>query len=326
MEKLISIIVPIYNVECYLKRCVESIQNQTYKNLEIILVDDGSPDRCGEICDAYAKEDMRIRVLHKENGGLSDARNAGIQVANGEYIGFVDSDDYINTHMYECLLQSITNTSADVAICGLRYVKDADSCDVNQIQYTDEIREETLSGREVQDKYFDKIERVTFTVAWNKLYKRELFETIRYPKGKLHEDEFTTYKLLYQAKRIAVINEIGYYYVIREGSIMGRFNAKRYDLLEAYRSKMNFYLEHKEERLFHQMIPLYMRMSAQYEKWMRGSISIELKQRSVENRKQFLMLCKDNRKQLGLSGKEKMEYILYSINLKLYVFMWNALR
>ena len=118
----ISIVVPIYNVEKYLKKCVESILNQTYKNFELILVDDGSPDRCGEICEDLKKKDLRIRVIHKENGGLSSARNAGIDVAKGEYIGFVDSDDYIEPFMYEKLVNAVVKDNCLLSVCSVKYV------------------------------------------------------------------------------------------------------------------------------------------------------------------------------------------------------------
>jgi len=200
--ELISVIVPVYKVEKYLERCVRSIQKQTYENLEIILVDDGSPDQCGALCDQYAQEDGRIKVLHKQNGGLSDARNAGIELASGSYIVFADSDDWLDRDMIDLLYRVLKRSNADIAECSYRNI------------YRDHIMEETSCSAALTEgdsvtalegmldwKYFKP-------VAWNKLYKREVFGTIRYPKGRLHEDEFTTYKYFYNAEKVSVCGYI----------------------------------------------------------------------------------------------------------------------
>lgn len=197
MEELISVIVPIYNVEKYLNKCIESIINQSYSNLEIILVDDGSKDSSGIMCDSYILKDKRIKVIHKENGGLSDARNVGLDKAKGEYIVFIDSDDWIDEKMIEILYNIIKKNNSDISICDyfLAYNEEI------QTQKED-IEIINLSNIEALKTIYDKDLGVCMIVAWNKLYKRNLFkDDIRYPYGKIHEDEFTTYKLLYKAKK-----------------------------------------------------------------------------------------------------------------------------
>ena len=239
MEELISVIVPIYNVEKYLNKCIESIINQSYSNLEIILVDDGSKDNSGVMCDSYLLKDNRIKVIHKENGGLSDARNVGIEKAKGEYIIFIDSDDWIDKKMIETLYNIIKKDNSDISICDyfLAYSEEI------QTQKED-IEIINLSNIEALKKIYDKDLGVCMIVAWNKLYKRNLFkDDIRYPYGKIHEDEFTTYKLLYKAKKISYINQKMYYYRQRENSIMNKpFNKKRLDVLEAFEQR-SYYMK-----------------------------------------------------------------------------------
>lgn len=212
-NSLITIIVPIYKVEKYIHKCINSIINQTYTNLQIILVDDGSPDNCGEICDEYAKKDSRIEVIHKKNGGLSDARNVGIKNAKGKYIGFVDSDDYIKEDMYENLYNDIEENQADISICnfynvidGKNIIKNANDGikEYNKI----EILREILLDNKIQ------------SYAWNKLYKRELFDNIEYPLGKKYEDIGTTFYILEKCNKIIVNGEPEYYYLNREDSIV----------------------------------------------------------------------------------------------------------
>lgn len=211
MDPLISVIVPIYGVEAYLNQCLDSLLNQTYKNLEIILVDDGSPDGCPAICDEYATKDPRVRVIHKENGGLSDARNAGIDVAQGEYIGFVDSDDWVMPDMYEYLLQGVLGYQSEISYCGFVNVHDTWADYPNN--QTDKV---FTAETALNELFFDRLGNF----AWNKLYKAELWEGIRFPVGKNFEDIRTTYKLFERASRIAILKEPKYYYRIRQGSIM----------------------------------------------------------------------------------------------------------
>lgn len=241
--ELISIIVPIYKVEEYLQRCVNSLRNQSYKNIEIILVDDGSPDGCPQMCDALAKEDGRIRVIHKENGGLSSARNAGIHVANGEYVVFVDSDDYIAEHMLEMMYQRITLDGTDLCIC--------DFCLVNE---QGENIEKTEGQFPFENKILSKHEFLKIVCsgsgkpndwrmvpAWNKMYHKKLFADCRFAEGRLHEDEFAIHHFAYACDKISMISDKLYYYVQRENSIMSSaFSIKRFDAAIAYYQRHQF--------------------------------------------------------------------------------------
>lgn len=213
---LISVIVPVYNVEKYLPRCVDSILGQTYANLEIILVDDGSPDNCGKICDDYAKKDSRMKVIHKKNGGLSDARNVAIDVAKGEYITFVDSDDYVDANYVSYLYQLISENNCQVSVI------QPCSFHENTMPVAKQSAEQVkmLSSIEAIKTMF--YQRGIDTSAWGKLYHNSLFKTgIRYPKGLLFEDNPVTFRLLYQSNQVAVSNRQLYYYMIRPDSIEG---------------------------------------------------------------------------------------------------------
>ena len=213
MDKLISVIVPIYNVENYLVRCIESIINQTYSNLEIILVDDGSPDKCSIICDEYAKKDSRIKVIHKKNGGLSDARNAGLDIATGEYIGFVDSDDYIDKNMYKEMINELIEKNADIVSCAINNIY-SDRTEIINI-------DEEIYDAELALKNLILGKNINQTV-WNKLYKKEVIGNILFEKGKINEDEFWTYRILANSKKIITLNKPLYSYLHRASSIMGQ--------------------------------------------------------------------------------------------------------
>lgn len=220
-EPLISVIVPIYNVEKYLDRCIESIVNQTYSNLEIILVDDGSPDNCPRICDDWAEKDNRIKVVHKENGGLSDARNAGLLIATGEFVSFIDSDDFIEFHFYEILLLMLNKTHADIAACGFLRFSDQNAIK----ERIDTANVVVLNTEEAL------IEIINYglvkQVVWNKLYKKSVVEGVTFDIGKIHEDTFWSYKIFGKARQTVVVNDyLGYYYFQRNDSITGQYNPK----------------------------------------------------------------------------------------------------
>ena len=226
-ECLISIIVPIYNVEKYLKKCIESILHQTYENFELILVDDGSPDSCGKICDDYAKNDHRIKVIHKKNGGLSDARNAGIEVAKGEYIGFVDSDDYISSTMYKDLLDGCLSNKADIAMCG-RYVVSESYEIIKEEFVTDNLKKYSSGVAIGKLLLWDTCD----SAAWDKLYKKSLFNGIKYPLGVMSEDYDVTSRLFAKANQIIHVGKALYYYVQRNGSITKQhFNRNRFETI-----------------------------------------------------------------------------------------------
>lgn len=228
MEK-ISIIIPVYNVEKYMKKCIESVINQTYKNIEIILVDDGSTDRSAHICDEYEKKDKRIVVIHKKNGGLADARNAGIVKASGKYLGFIDSDDYIENDMYEVLYNNIKKENADISMCGLiSCYKDTDM----EIYKNEKTNYYVFNDEEAIRNVLEGKNNSVWAV--NKLYKKELFDNVRYPVGKYAEDAFVIIKILMQCEKVVFTTQKKYYYIRRNSSITTNgFNKKSYDFLEA---------------------------------------------------------------------------------------------
>lgn len=235
---LISVIVPVYKVEPYLDRCIRSIVGQTYENLEILLVDDGSPDRCGEICDAWAKKDSRIRVIHKENGGLSDARNAGMSEATGTLIGFVDSDDWVEPDMFRLLYARLTGSDSDIAACGIVLDFEDGAASRMLTMPGDAI----LDTREALMALMDN-SRLQQPVC-NKLYKREQIKDVSFPVGKCHEDAFWTYQAIARAKWVSVFDTPCYHYLQHGGSIMGsQFSLKRLDALEAELEMLAFLRE-----------------------------------------------------------------------------------
>lgn len=215
----ISVVVPVYRVEPYLNACVSSIVGQTYENLEIILVDDGSPDSCPAMCDDWAKRDPRIRVIHQTNGGLSEARNTGIAVASGDYLLFVDSDDWLEPTACADALRELTQSQADIAVFGFTMIED----ETNRILSQRRMEPGVVSGVEAINLLLEaKIDNY----AWNKLYKRELFAGITYPKGFLWEDIGTTYRVFARAKRICVFPKSEYAYRQRSTNITGTIGLK----------------------------------------------------------------------------------------------------
>lgn len=215
IKNKISIIVPCYNVEQYLPKCIDSILNQTYQNFEVWLVDDGSPDRCGEICDEYAKKDARIKVIHKKNGGLADARNVALDVITGEYVVCVDSDDYISPTHIEGLYHLIEKYGADVSVNTFCPFYEGASPNLSPKSAKDWVLD-GLHATEMMfyQEHFD-------TTAWGKMYKASLFDGIRYPKGLLFEDLPTTYRLLLKANKVVFNDEQSYFYLLRSNSIEG---------------------------------------------------------------------------------------------------------
>ncbi len=234
---LISVIVPVYNVQQYLHKCIDSVLAQSYTNLEILLIDDGAKDNSGAICDEYALRDSRVRVIHKENGGLSDARNKGIEEAHGEYLGFIDSDDFIDFDMYEVLYNTLKKHDADMSMCGVYELYEG-----QEAEQVSEIRDFACSPEEAMKIVIDG--QINYAYAVNKLYKRELFDEIRYPVGKIIEDAFVILFLLEKTSRVALTNARKYYYFHRENSITSRtFSKKHYDCIEAHENNYKFICE-----------------------------------------------------------------------------------
>ncbi len=236
MHDLISVIIPVYKVEAYLRRCVDSVLNQTYTNTEIILVDDGSPDHCPSICDEYARQDVRVRVIHQKNAGLSGARNAGIDVAKGQWLAFVDSDDYLAADFLEGLYQACIETGSDLSVCRWLSVRG------EAVTEQGSKAVETCSGREMLGKIYES-DGARFVVAWNKLYRRELFREIRYSLGRIHEDEATTYRIYDLVGKAAIVDRTSYGYFVNPESITRCFSPKRLDWIRAIEERMDFFEE-----------------------------------------------------------------------------------
>ena len=224
---LLSIIVPVYKVENYLPKCIDSILAQTFTDFELILVEDGSPDNCPALCDAAAEKDARVRVIHQKNGGLSAARNAGLDAARGAWVGFVDSDDYIAPEMYEVLYQAVQSTGADLALCDYAEVDEAGApCQSMHVS----LSEGELTGQEL----LKRASGLMVQLAWNKLYRRAIFTQLRYPEGKLNEDLFLIPEVCLQIQKAVVVPKALYYYVQRGGSIMsGNKTLRHFDAAEA---------------------------------------------------------------------------------------------
>lgn len=228
-ENLISVIIPIYNVESYLRECVESVINQTYKNLEIILVDDGSTDGCAAICDEYKKKDNRVKVIHKKNGGLSSARNTGLDIANGRYISFVDSDDFVGKHLYEMANRSMSKYNAQI-YCFRNTDHRITSTSEEFVSDSDVIYDKVTAYKEYNNVYGTIDDAI-----WDKIFEASLFKGIRFPEGKICEDIFTFYKLVDKSDKIIYNNSVLYFYRARESSLSqsGSKVDKFFDNMEA---------------------------------------------------------------------------------------------
>lgn len=234
---LISVIVPVYNVEPYLRRCIDSILSQTFTDFELILVDDGSLDNCPAICDQYALEDGRIHVIHQENGGLSAARNAGLDYvfdySDNEWVSFVDSDDWVDDHYLEFLYKAASN-NVNISLIGFKFVEnDCQDRQLGLIEYRSKFY--------TPEEYYS-YKRVNAIVAWGKLYKKQLFANTRYPIGKINEDEFVTYRLLFSEAKIAVVDcELYMYFQNPNGIMKSEWSTRRLDVIEALEDQMKFF-------------------------------------------------------------------------------------
>ena len=237
MSELISVIIPIYNVEQYLEKCIDSILVQTYRNLEIILCDDGSTDGCGAICDRYAALDSRIRVIHKVNGGLSDARNAGIEAARGSWYVFIDSDDFITPDTIDRMYAAAVSTNSQIAVCNMVRIYDDG---VTEPFYRPAEKTTLLAGQ-------TRFETLLQPSVCNKLFRANLFADVRFPKGKFYEDTFVYHILAHRAQNIVLTGHDGYFYLSRRGSILGqpRQTDRYFDFVEAVHTRVAYLLEHQ---------------------------------------------------------------------------------
>ena len=310
-NELISVIVPVYNVEQYLEKCVNSIINQTYKNLEIILVDDGATDSSGNMCDELAKSDNRIKVYHKENGGLSDARNYGVERATGDYIGFVDSDDYIDYEMYEKLYEAIKKENVDVTECSLRVIYPG------KIElFTDEKYYKVLGKTEYLEEYLT-IKKV-FGSVWTKLIKSDVAKKLVFPKGKLYEDTYYAYDLINIANTFVLIDSPSYNYLMRENSITNsKFDPRIFDLIKIVEKfhKMTYenYPSLKEAADCRKMYAYFSVLN---------SILLEENYRNNEYYSEILSYFKRNYisllKNKYINHNRKLSVILIKLNIDLY--------
>ena len=314
-DELISIVVPVYNVENYLKKCISSILEQTYKKFELILVDDGSTDDSGKICDEIKKMDNRIEVIHKKNGGLSDARNAGIDIARGKYITFIDSDDYIEIDYIEYLYNLIKMNNAMISVCAY-YVITENGYKINSAKgYGSEVLNKI-------DAYKRMLNEEGFSVsAWAKMYLKSLFDDIRYPFGRLNEDNGTTYKLIDQVEKIAFGADPKYYYLKRTGSIMlSGFKLKKMDMI-VLTDEMCDFLDNKYPAL--KDVTLRRRIYSRFNVLRQLDESKEA--RSVEDEIiSYILRCK--KKILldsSFSKRDKMATICLIFGKKTFKFAWK---
>lgn len=316
MATEISIIVPVYNLENYLPKCIDSILAQTFSKFELILINDGSTDNSGEICDKYAINDSRIKVVHKDNGGVASSRNTGLEIAEGKYIGFVDNDDYINEHMFETLYNNAIIHSADIVIC--------DYIDVNEGEYQDT----SISHSNYNTEHYSNIKalnelytnnNVTFLVPWNKLYKKSVFEDIKYKEGISCDDETVAHKIFYESKKITYIHVALYYYVKRIGSITNtQFNIKKFEGVYVLKERERYFREKGEVDLHQKALRsyagiffyCYYRARAEL-----SNIDQELKElkRTFDKTLIHLLRCR------GITWKRKSLYMIFSISPSLYL-------
>lgn len=253
-RELVSVIVPIYNVKEYLERCINSILNQSYENLDIILVDDGSNDGSEAICDSFAQKDKRVNVIHQKNGGVASARNTGLDNCKGEFVCFVDSDDYIHPDFILYLSTKLKDNDCDISMCYHVVTDEWDyKCSVNW-----DAAVEVYSKEEIFDRFYTNMHG-SIIMLWNKMIRRKCIGDIRFDDGFIHEDEGTTFKFLYNARKIAFSNEVLYIYYSRDESITGiPYDKKRLDILKAYENRLSFYKEHSEKALYDRECQYYL--------------------------------------------------------------------
>lgn len=239
----VSIIIPIYNISSYAPACIDSVIAQTYTNIEIILVDDGSTDSCPKICDSYIQKDNRIKVIHRPNGGLSAARNSGIEVAKGEYIYFVDGDDLVHPKCIERLVNCLEKNCADIAVCATQAFLDEKKIDYAILDKGADV----YKGKQMCRRLMFGIDGSDDLVAWNKLYKRSLFDSIRYPEGMVYEDIATTHRLYWLADKVVFLrDELAFYRSKRTGSITHSGNKRYRDSIKASRMRIDFFRQKGE--------------------------------------------------------------------------------
>ncbi len=322
---IISVIVPVYKVEKYLKRCVDSILAQTYQDFELILVDDGSPDRCGEMCEDYAIQDNRITVLHRENGGLSAARNTGIDWSftnsNSEYLTFIDSDDWIHPQYLELLFRAADEKRVPVSICGFDRPDEMDQkVMIPVVDFSvEEMDAETLLVDHVWN----------FNYAWGKLYQKQYFQHVRYPEGKNFEDTFTTYKVLFAGKKVVLIDKPLYFYFKNEAGITrSPWTPKELVVFEAMKNQLSFYRKNGYTRALEKEEYLYVNHFAYQISRIREN-KPDLKQNQTylhQLRKEMMKMVHQNPERFGYRKMPQCYEAAYPNLMKVYHQVGGILR
>lgn len=314
---LISVVIPVYKIEKYIGSCLESIQKQTYENIEILVVNDGSPDKSAEIAHEYAKNDSRIKVIDKKNGGLSDARNVGIEKAKGNYILLVDGDDYIAENMIEKMYDAIKESKSDLCICSINIVDENGQCAEHE-----NFKPLIEPGIYTKEQMFEKITDIPnwfYVVAWNKLYKREIFDKVKYPKGRIHEDEFVIHHIMDAVDQTICLEDRFYYYVQRNQSIMhADYSIKRMDVADAFLDRTDFFLnKHKITNAKKMFVRVRAKLIEGYIALNENSkMSKEDKERMMQLHKEYCKVYKKICKN-GISFKERILLGSLKISYKL---------
>lgn len=320
MTTEISIIVPVYNLADYLPKCIDSILAQTFTDFELILVNDGSTDRSREICESFARIDQRIKVIHKENGGVASSRNAGLAIAKGKYIGFVDNDDYIDKQMFEILYNNAKTYSSDIVVCDYLNVDEDHPQDIESFNNDHQI--EHYNHIEALNQLYTA-SNTTFVVPWNKLYKRHLFEHAQYKFGSINDDENIAHELLYHSRKITYIQTGLYYYTQRNGSQMDSkayFHVKKLDAVYAFSDRERFFRKIEERELHEKALKQYMERFFRYyylAKENLTNIELELKLLKRTFNKSLIHLLKHR----DIGWKQKLMCCMFSISPMLFEWM-----
>jgi len=312
MNPEISVIVPVYNSIKYLEKCIDSILSQTFQEIELILVNDGSTDKSGDLCEAYSRLDSRCRVFHKKNEGIASARNLGIRNASGKYIGFVDADDFIHKEMYQILYRNIKLSNAELVICEYKPVQEGEEVDI-QKSITPKNKMKSLNHIEALNQLYSE-NAVTYIYPWNKLYLKTLFEELEYNHGRNYDDEFIIHKVLFNCEKILFIDCELYYYLQRQGSfVRSQFTIQKLDRVYALYERIEFFKNNNLTDLHSLALKQYMDVFFWYYFYAKNNlqnIDIELKALKQTFHSTYLNLLKLN--QIGL--KQKIMLSMFRLN------------
>ncbi|WP_053074986.1 glycosyltransferase family 2 protein [Ornithinibacillus californiensis] len=320
MKPEISIIVPIYNLEYLLPKCINSILAQSYSNFELILVNDGSTDNSGEICDEYAKEDNRIVVIHKENGGVASCRNTGIEIARGNYIGFVDNDDYINKYMFELLFENAIKFSSEIVVCDYQRIPEEEYIDTEK--YNQDYDVQHYNNLEALNEIYYQ-NAGTFIYPWNKLYRKEVFNNVVYEHGNPFDDESVVHKILFKSTKITYIKLPLYYYVTRKGSMVNsNFSTKKFGRVYALKDREEFFRKNKLMDLQQKALKHYMEIFFWY--YFKGTGIEGAKKELRELKRTFDQSLIHLLKLREISFKHKIMLFVFRVSPTLFGFIKNV--